>query len=190
MSKDRVEYNPETDGGFEHFGLNYQLPRAFTATLTRDELPCEVKFRAVLEDGRYATEFVEARRRHKGESVTLETLRDIPVASLVAEAGLTLLYRIEEPEPPFTRFVRRGLKGIAADVVGDVEENTLEHVSILYRIVHACGAPPTRAVAEALGASRATAGRWIADAREEGLLGPAIERRAGEQATRKRKGAK
>ena len=52
MAEDVVQYDPETDGGFEHFGLDYYLPLAFTAKYARAELPCQVEIRAVLEDGK------------------------------------------------------------------------------------------------------------------------------------------
>ena len=85
---------------------------------------------------------------------------------------------------------RRGLQKIAIPSEGWIddfpEEATSEHVAVIYRIAYACSRPPTQAVAEAFDVSRATAGRWIADARDQGFLGPAIERQAGERKRRRK----
>lgn len=153
-----IEFD-ETKNGLEDFGHGYCLPRAFTAGFARSDLPAEVEFHAVLEDGRYRVESLTALRR-KGGSVTLEVLRDIPVATLLSEAALSTLQQGDEAED-----------------IGD-----LQYVALIYRIAHACGAPPRQAVEREFGTSRATAGRLIEAARGEGFLGPAIgERRPGER---------
>jgi hypothetical protein len=51
--------------------------------------------------------------------------------------------------------------------------STLEAVAYLYRVAVLMGEPPTKAVEETLGLARSTAGRWVAQARQEGFLGPA-----------------
>lgn len=50
----------------------------------------------------------------------------------------------------------------------------------VYRLARILGNPPTRSVGESLGVSKATAGRLVRDARERGLLGPALGTVAGE----------
>jgi hypothetical protein len=52
-------------------------------------------------------------------------------------------------------------------------DRALRWVAHIYRYGLAIGYKPTKAVAEAVGLSRPTAGRWIAAAREKGFLGPA-----------------
>jgi Mn-dependent DtxR family transcriptional regulator len=64
----------------------------------------------------------------------------------------------------------------------------LEEVALTYRLAHAAGEPPTKAVMERLDISRSSASRGVAKAREKGLLGPAMERKAGEKRARRREG--
>jgi len=59
------------------------------------------------------------------------------------------------------------------------DDEKLVHVADAYRLGALVGSP-TQLVAEQLGVSRATAGRWISRAREEGILGPAVGTKAGE----------
>jgi hypothetical protein len=61
---------------------------------------------------------------------------------------------------------------------------TAEHLSEVaerYRKALKQGLPPTQTVADEMHAARSTAARWVAKARERGLLGPARRGRAGEE---------
>jgi hypothetical protein len=58
-------------------------------------------------------------------------------------------------------------------------DRALRWVAHIYRYSLAIGYKPTKAVQEAIGLSRPTAGRWIAATRKRGLLGPAEVGKAG-----------
>lgn len=61
-----------------------------------------------------------------------------------------------------------------------LEESDLREVRDVYRAALDVGQPPTITVAQTMHVSRATASRWIAQAREQGYLGAAVPGRAGE----------
>jgi hypothetical protein len=63
---------------------------------------------------------------------------------------------------------------------GPMREEDLREVAGAYRGAVAAQEPPTRAVAARFGVSRSTAGRWVAEARQRGMLGKARPRMAGE----------
>lgn len=56
----------------------------------------------------------------------------------------------------------------------------LEAVAEVYRQADADGAPPTRAVQQRFATTHSTAAKWVAQARKEGVLGPARNSRGGE----------
>lgn len=56
----------------------------------------------------------------------------------------------------------------------------LQHVARLYREVAGLRRDPTAAVAETYGVTRTAAAKWVARAREKGLLAPAPQRRSKE----------
>ncbi len=66
----------------------------------------------------------------------------------------------------------------------------LRRVAAIYRAALASGQPPAIAVAEELHTARSNAGRWIAEARCRGFLGPATPGKSGErQKPSKRRGS-
>jgi hypothetical protein len=62
-----------------------------------------------------------------------------------------------------------------------VSDDRLRRVAGVYRAALENGDPPTQTVADVLHASRPTAARWVAAARERGLLGAAVPGKAGER---------
>lgn len=133
--------------------------------------------------GRVAAESVKITQRRGGPAVTSEAIRSVPVARLVREAAPALL-SIERTDHGSAA----GVPNAAADRIallraaGPVDE-TLRLVAHAYRVGLATGATPTKAVEETFDVSRATAGRWIAQARARGFLGPAEVGKAGEAHT-------
>ena len=89
-------------------------------------------------------------------------------------AGLRDLPNPDEREP----WGRRMPEGLAAEGRTD---RVLRWVAHFYRLSFALHEPPTAAVQELMGVSRATAGRWVKAARGRGYLGKAIYRKAGER---------
>jgi len=71
------------------------------------------------------------------------------------------------------RLRRRGRRGMDKDFYRGIAE---EYRGLLER-----GERPTTGIARAHGVGRSTASRWVRDARDRGLLGEALPRRAGEQ---------
>jgi hypothetical protein len=63
---------------------------------------------------------------------------------------------------------------------GRVSDEMLRETANVYRAALAAGKRPTQAVTREMHVSRATAGRWVAQARKRGFLGPARPRVAGE----------
>ena len=64
-------------------------------------------------------------------------------------------------------------------------EESLRLVAAAYRLAMLAGHAPTKAVAVALDMPRPTAARWVEKARDQGFLGKATERQAGEKKPRK-----
>ena len=60
-------------------------------------------------------------------------------------------------------------------------DDKLRRLADLYRTALANGDPPTQTAADALGVPRSTVARWVAKARERGLLGAATPGKAGER---------
>lgn len=133
--------------------------------------------------GRIAAESVKVKQRRGGPPVTSEAIRSVPVARLVREAAPALL-SIEQTDSG----AAAGVPNTSPDRIallraaGPVDE-TLRLVAHAYRVGLATGATPTKAVEETFNVSRATASRWISNARARGFLGPAEVGKAGEAHT-------
>ncbi len=66
-----------------------------------------------------------------------------------------------------------------------MSDDHLREVANVYRNAMKAGRrDPVNAVREAMHASRPTAGRWVAQAREKGFLGRALEKQPGEKPAR------
>ena len=120
-----------------------------------------------------------------GPPVTSAGLRALPIARLVREAldavamdeaslpgGIVRREPPARPVEPGARTPRRGAL---------VTDEHLRDVAARYRAAIQRGEAPTKAVADELYASRPTAARWIARARERGFLGASLPGRAGER---------
>lgn len=131
--------------------------------------PFDVRIDVRLERGRMTIARV-AYDVHEGKDLESGDLR-IPLLQIFragvasALAGLSAL-------------AGRNLAAIKEE--GPTEEN-LKVVAAAYRLAYLSGHAPTQAVAELLQLQRPTAAKWVQRARDEGALGPAEERRAGEK---------
>ena len=129
---------------------------------------------------------------HGDKPVTTEVVRQLRVDELVRvavaeaarpyeQAGASIRMPIfpapDERAELYERFAKGGRRPRRGS---PVSEETLHRVAALYRAALKNGDPPTSTIAEALRVTRSTASRWVAKAREAGLLGPAIRGRAGE----------
>jgi hypothetical protein len=168
----------------------FAVPRRFTARGETVSLDVEVD-----TDGTVACRAIEVRAAD-GEAVTGETLRRLPVAKLTrqAVAGAARLYQpVTDGGPPifhltgapvrahadfynsYTRDARRPRRG------SPLTPQHLAQVAALYRAALQRGDPPTQTIASEMHAARSTAARWVALAREQGLLGASLPGQAGEQ---------
>lgn len=133
-----------------------------------------VEVDVVPDAGRLVAQGVRVTRKPGGPAVTGEGLRAVQVASLTRRA-IGRLLEVSERDGKQAVTKRRKLH---PDDVPRLRENgptteTLDWVAHLYRLALVTGEPPTKAVETALDIPRSTAGRWVAAARERGLLGPA-----------------
>jgi hypothetical protein len=93
--------------------------------------------------------------------VTSEALREVPVAAIIRDAIVR-----SADMPCFPRPVKE-LDGRTPT------RETLEAVAAVYQVAYAVNDFPKQRVAGSFGIATSTAGRWIARAREAGLLPPA-----------------
>jgi hypothetical protein len=170
-------------GDAEHFGEGFAVVSPFEARFEPDQgddLPYAITLRAALQEGRFVVESLCAERLPDGEPVTSEGIRGIGIASLLREVTVLSLLLSEERGPSVSRRSPIDLPDLRKLAADGVTDEVLRYVALIYRLGFAVSFAPTGEVVEAFGISRATAGRWIAQARERGYLGKAADRRAGE----------
>lgn len=131
-----------------------------------------VRITVELRQGRYVCASFEARPAagHLEGGVTGEALREVALGTLVENAAR---------DPDAEEALRTTGRRILDEVGGRLTSDSLEVVAAAYRYGYAVCDSPTREVVNLLGLSRSKASRWIAEARDEGLLGAATERRPG-----------
>jgi hypothetical protein len=133
----------------------------------------DVVVEVVPSEGRLVAREVRVTQRPDGPPVTGESLRSVQVAMLTKQAARHVL-TFQEHEG----YIEMSPRILTAETVEEIHESgptrrALEWVAYLYRVAVLMGEPPTKAVESALQLPRSTAGRWVAQARQEGHLGPA-----------------
>lgn len=117
---------------------------------------------------------LEARATPDADRITTEGLRGVHVAKALELAVNRARQDIGDrrtPKAPLAR-PQRGVP---------ISHTFLQQVTDIYRAAVAAGSrSPVNQVAEQLGTSRSTAGRWVVQARRAKLLRPAMGTRAGE----------
>jgi hypothetical protein len=172
------------------FGADLALPSRFEVEVlphAEDALPYALDLVVVVEDGAPRCEELRASRLEGGPPVTAEGLRRVPVASIVRDAAARAALRVERqrrgakltPIGENDEDFYRALRKTKARGRTRLTDDELEEVATIYRAAHARGEAPTETVREVLRTSRASASRWIREARDRGFLGPAQPRRAG-----------
>lgn len=167
------------ENGIEPFGKGFALPRRIDATCTG--LPYLVGLEIVLsKQKKLEVERMTAEKLPRGPSVTSEGIRKLPVAQMVRDAALQVLFQVDgQAAKRSARLSPARLPPAEVVAEGGTSDNALEWIALVYRLAHASGMGPTKAVMDAFDLSRATAGRRVDAARNAGYLGPATERRAG-----------
>lgn len=166
-------------------GAYFELPRAFTIVprdKSRPLLDVEV------ENGKAVC--VALRRRPGGAPLKTISVRqpvDAFVRAAVYAAAIERTDRTVEGEavwaPAHGRLRREQFKDRARRGVR-LGDDFLRDVAQVYREETDRGQPPTQGVADRLHGSRASAGRWVMEARRRGFLGDALPGRAGERRRR------
>lgn len=143
----------------------------FDLTLTIGAIPAKGS-----RVGRLVCQELTVRQRDGGPPVTSEAIRSMPVATLMRHAGLnSLLTANHSSNGDSTSFSPFELTSETAErlrALGPARES-LEWVARIYRLALVLREPPTRTVETTFRLPRSTAGRWVALAREQGLLGAA-----------------
>jgi hypothetical protein len=162
------------------------IPLEFSYTVTPAGSPLTATVHMRVRDGVAVCERVEAARRDS-KPLSSTDVKTIPFGQLISEAPAVAASasrpgpirvgdRARAGEDELER-VRRAVarkQGIPVD---------LADVAKVYRAAQVAGEPPIITISETFGVSERTASRRVADARHAGLLGPALDRRAGEKTT-------
>lgn len=168
----------------------YAVPRRFKSTARDDDLGIEVKFDTEIDDhGHPRCRQLEIRALGDSE-ITGDTLRRIPVGRWLGVLMAAAAWKVTGPTTMQTgmprseraafyeRYAQGARQGRQGTPVGD---DHLRQVAELYRAALDRKDPPTQTIADEMHAARSTAARWVAKARERGILGPALPGQAGEQ---------
>jgi hypothetical protein len=168
----------------------YAVPRRFVSTVRDKDLSVEVEMETEVDDrGRPHCRRLEVRPLDHAE-VTGDTLRRIPIARWLGFLMTEAMWRVTAPGEMQTgmlqaeraEFYERYAQGARRPRSGSpITADHLCKVAELYRAALERGDPPTQTVADEMYAARSTAARWVAKARERGLLGPSLPGRAGER---------
>jgi hypothetical protein len=165
------------------------VPQRFTATGASAGVGVSL---TVETDGRGVARCtaLELRQLEGGDPITGSTLRELPSPTRLLREALAAVAGEVQALPgggargdfsgradvaDFERHVRRPRRG------SPLTNEELERVVTIYRAALDRGDPATQAVADELHLARSTAARWVAKARERGLLGPALPGQAGER---------
>jgi hypothetical protein len=147
------------------------LHRSATITVTDEaDVPYDLTLDVELDedDGRYVVTRLVAQQRPGGPGVDGDGLRQVPIGRMLAAA----MWRTTVPGS-----AAANLGGLRASAKGGTDD--LAAVAATYRIAHACGVSPTRAVADHYRIPQSTAAKRVMRARELGLLEPTTRGKAG-----------
>lgn len=170
----------------------YAVPRRFTSTVRDDDLGVEVEVDTEVDDrGDPHCRRLEIRALGD-EAVTWETLRRVPLGRWLRHLMTQAAWKVTGPTTMQTGmsrdervgFYEQYAKGGRRPRQGSpLTDEHLRRVADLYRAALERGDAPTQTIAHEMHAARSTAARWVAMARERGLLGPAKRGQAGEAST-------
>jgi hypothetical protein len=153
-------------------GLGVRVATKYAIDVDHDDWPFAAKVAAHVESGRLIATVVTFRARD-GEraGVNADGLRSLPIGEVLRRALAAGTRFASTPDPI-----------MSADPSELGQEERLRRAAVVYRLAALEGEKATNAVATDLGVSRATAGRLVARARDDGFLGAAIGPLAGEEA--------
>jgi hypothetical protein len=167
---------PEAKGIKFHAGL--VLPSKMVLTKDHEGYDIEAVIALDADAERYVCQEFWMRQREGGPPVTGEAIRAVPIQQLVKTA-IRLAHLEKKGPADADGVVPSGLvpgakppEGLAKQ--GPTDE-VLRWVAQTYNLAEVINEPPTKTVQDQLGISRATAGRWVAEARKRGLISPLDE---------------
>ncbi|PZS35668.1 MAG: hypothetical protein DLM61_01600 [Pseudonocardiales bacterium] len=172
------------------------LANRFEAKVFDPEIPYELTMTVAVSGGRLACESLTVDQVPNGPAVIGTVLRSLVIDSYLSRVreqlgehkGAILVRKVTERTS--TTVASRGVTSTEWAQFDQSQRRTgpvkASDVAELYRRARASADPavyraPTAAVARKLGIGRSYAARLVSRARKEGLLGPAIRGRSGEQ---------
>lgn len=167
------------------------LTNGFAVDIADSALACDVSMIVVAHEGRLACGELTLRQRPGGPAITSSLLRAAVVDSYIAEVrrhpGPLVSEHVETFPDGSMAFEPAGPEALetfaATQKIRRSTSDLLPKVAAAYR--DALNSPhasaPTAAVAKRLGYSRGHASRLLSQARDAGLLGPALRGQAGER---------
>jgi hypothetical protein len=153
-------------------GLGEGMPEMVRASVTGEDwnFDVEVTIRNTLAGPEIIAVSTKA---SEGHSISTTDLRLIAVDKIVFNVQLAALGRTSPGLDPILRAPATSLD----------KTDRLRRTAVAYRLAVLLRMNATEGVASALDVSRATAGRLVRQARDAGLLGPAIGTKSGERRT-------
>lgn len=129
----------------------------------------------VFDGTRYVCRSLRLEQREGGHPVTTEALREVPVKRMIKTALEWTMLEWSGP-PEGVQVAKSQPRRPPADLAkGGMTDEALRWVVQIHELATVLGDPPTKGVQDELGISRATAGRWVAEARRRGMLPPVDE---------------
>jgi hypothetical protein len=151
-----------------------QLPDRMVLDVDRDGFDIQAVVVFDAERQQYVCDQIRVSRQQGGAPVTGEALRTMRVKQLVDDALTLAQIEVTDSDAKGVSqlgYVPGALPPVEQSKQGPTEQ-TLRWVAQAYLLATVVGAPPTKRVQDQLGVSRATAARWVAEARTLGLLPP------------------
>ena len=172
------------DGTVASLAPAVKSPMRWSATFTPDggdesEPPYRIELNVVIDDGRFTVEQMTCTQHGNGPPVTSEGLRAIPVARLLAFAAFRNVFVVKNAPDGSSAVTPFDGADLAEGAKRGPTDDVLRKVAVVYQVQYACGLAPTKGVEDSFKLARSTAGRWIAMARERGLLPPAAADASG-----------
>lgn len=149
------------------------VPRFTIQVRGEPDLAFDVRLTVVLdvEAKRFVVDEVTASKRHPGPEITGEMLRAVRVQDYMRKGFQGLVGVVAADGNLLLRETEMVARTDRLQLPEDVTTlGTLRWVARVYRVAALRSEPPAKSVAERLGLNQRTATRWIARARQEGLL--------------------
>ncbi len=184
--------DPDREAGFVLLDGRYAIPRRFNAAARASEGTYVQVSIEVDDKGVPTCHSLKIEPEDENGVVTPAALRGVALERLMRLAVTEQMQLRDlregdvEPEVRTTSadrdaFYERYRRGARRPRRGSpLTDENLRQVADLYRAAVKRGDPPTQTVADQMHVRRSTAGRWVAAARQRGVLGPAERGKGGE----------